>query len=68
LQISAALGVAVIGGVFFSVAGTSPDPVTLARALVVAMMCVGGSLTVSAVLSIVASRSSVHAAASAAPR
>ncbi len=68
LQISAALGVAVIGGVFFSVAGTSPDPVTLAKALVVAMMCVGGSLTVSAVLSIVASRSSIHAAARAAPR
>ncbi|SAK51585.1 MFS transporter [Caballeronia pedi] len=67
LQISAALGVAVIGGVFFSVAGTSPDPATLARALVVAMMCVGGSLTVSAVLSIVASRSSVHAAARTAP-
>ncbi|EKS71320.1 major facilitator transporter [Burkholderia sp. SJ98] len=68
LQISAALGVAVIGGVFFSVAGTSPDSVTLARALVIAMMCVGGSLTVSAVLSIVASRSSIHAAARAAPR
>ncbi|MDR5756326.1 MFS transporter [Caballeronia sp. LZ035] len=68
LQISAALGVAVIGGVFFSVAGTSPDPSTLARALVVAMMCVGASLTVSAVLSIVASRSSIHAAARAAPR
>ncbi|MCO4877324.1 MFS transporter [Paraburkholderia caribensis] len=68
LQISAALGVAVIGGVFFSVAGTSPDPQTLARALVVAMMCVGGSLTVSAVLSIVASRSSAHAAARTAPR
>ncbi|GAB5101152.1 MFS transporter [Caballeronia sp. HLA56] len=68
LQISAALGVAVIGGVFFSVAGTSPDPLTLARALVVAMMCVGGSLTVSAVLSIVASRSSAHAAARTAPR
>jgi MFS family permease len=63
LQISAALGVAVIGGVFFSVAGSSPDPMTLARALVVAMLCVGGSLAVSAVLSIVASRSSIHAAA-----
>jgi len=68
LQISAALGVAIIGGVFFSVAGTSPDPVTAARALVVAMMCVGGSLTVSAVLAIVASRSSSHAAARTPPR
>ncbi|VVE76154.1 MFS transporter [Pandoraea sputorum] len=68
LQISAALGVAVIGGVFFSVAGTSPDPLSLAKALVVAMMCVGGSLAVSAVLSIVASRSSIHAAARATAR
>lgn len=68
LQISAALGVAVIGGVFFSVAGTSPDPLTLARALTVSMTCVGGSLTVAAILSIVASRSSIHAAAKAAPR
>ncbi|GAB5100697.1 MFS transporter [Caballeronia sp. HLA56] len=68
LQISAALGVAVIGGVFFSVAGTSPDPVSFARALVVAMICVGGSLIASAVLSIVASRSSIHAAARTAPR
>ncbi|WP_338299240.1 MFS transporter [Pandoraea sputorum] len=68
LQISAALGVAVIGGVFFSVAGTAPDPLSLAKALVVAMMCVGGSLAVSAVLSIVASRSSIHAAARATAR
>ncbi|WP_250462404.1 hypothetical protein [Caballeronia sp. GAFFF2] len=52
LQISAALGVAVIGGVVFGVAGPSPDPVTLGSALFVAMLCVGGSLTVSAVLSI----------------
>jgi len=56
LQISAALGVAVIGGVFFSIAGTSPDPTSMARALRVAMLCVGASLTVSAVLSIVAWR------------
>jgi len=68
LQISAALGVAVIGGVFFSVGGASPDPVTLAKALVVAMMCVGGCLAVAAVLSVVASRSSGHAAAGTSPR
>lgn len=67
LQISAALGVAIIGGVFFSVAGTSPDPVALARALVVAMLCIGGSLIVAAVLSIVAARSSIHATAKIAP-
>jgi MFS family permease len=67
LQISAALGVAVIGGVFFSVAGTSPDASSMARALMVAMLCVGASLTVSAVLSIVASRASVNMAARPAP-
>jgi MFS family permease len=68
LQISAALGVAVIGGVFFSVAGNSPDSSSLARALVVAMMCIGGSLAVSAVLSVVASRSGIRCAARAATR
>lgn len=68
LQVSAALGVAVIGGVFFGVAGSSPDPASLARALVVAMLGVGGSLVVSAVLSIVASRSGLHAGARAVPR
>ncbi|WP_431104080.1 MFS transporter [Roseateles noduli] len=57
LQISAALGVAVIGGVFFSVAGASPDPGAMARALTVAMLCIGASLTVSAIFSIIASRS-----------
>lgn len=68
LQVSAALGVAIIGGIFFSVAGTSPNPEAMARALVVALMCVAGSLTVSAVLAIVASRSSIQAAARTAPR
>ncbi|HZF82708.1 MAG TPA: MFS transporter, partial [Burkholderiaceae bacterium] len=67
LQISAALGVAVIGGVFFSIAGASPDPLSLARALVVAMTCVGASLTVAAILSVAASRSGIHAAATTAP-
>ncbi|WP_233235072.1 MFS transporter [Bordetella sp. LUAb4] len=57
LQISAALGVAVIGGVFFSVAGASPDPRNMARALMVAMLCVAGSLALAAILSIVAWRS-----------
>ncbi|ALM82612.1 MFS transporter [Bordetella sp. N] len=57
LQISAALGVAVIGGVFFSVAGASPDPKTMARALMVAMLCIGASLAIAAVLSLAASRS-----------
>jgi MFS family permease len=56
LQISAALGVAVMGGIFFSVAGASPDSASMAKALAVAMLCVAASLSISAVFSIVASR------------
>ena len=56
LQISAALGVAVMGGIFFTVAGASPDSVSMARALAAAMLCVAASLSFSAVFSIVASR------------
>jgi MFS family permease len=56
LQISAALGVAVIGGIFFSVAGASPDPASMAKSLAVAMSCVAASLCISAFFSIVASR------------
>jgi len=56
LQISAALGVAVMGGIFFTVAGASPDAVSMAKALAVAMLCVAASLSISAVFSIVASR------------
>jgi predicted MFS family arabinose efflux permease len=59
LQISAALGVAVIGGVFFSVAGVSPTPTSMATALVAAMLCIAASLSVSAMFSVVASRSHV---------
>ena len=58
LQISAALGVAVMGGIFFTVAGASPDSVSMAKALAAAMLCVGASLAISAVFSIVASRPS----------
>jgi sugar phosphate permease len=63
LQISAALGVAVIGGVFFSVAGTSPSASSMAKGLIAAMLCIGASLTVAAILSVVASRSGVGVAA-----
>jgi len=58
LQISAALGVAVMGGIFFTVAGVSPDSASMAKALAAAMLCVAASLSVSAVISIVASRPS----------
>jgi len=68
LQISAALGVAVIGGVFFSIAGTSPDPMSMAKALIAAMLCTGASLALAAVLCVVASRSSIQAAPRPVPR
>lgn len=61
LQISAALGVAVMGGVFFAVAGVSASPVSLAWALVAAMLCVAVSLLVAASLSVVASNASTRA-------
>jgi hypothetical protein len=52
----AALGVAVMGGVFFSVAGRSPDALSMAHALIAAMLCIAASLAVSAIVSIVASK------------
>lgn len=48
LQISAALGVAVIGSVFFSLAGGSHTPASLAHAFSWAMVCVAASLSVAA--------------------
>lgn len=58
LQISAALGVAVIGSVFFSLAGTSHTPSSLAHAFSWVMLCVAASLTVAALL--VARAARVH--------
>jgi MFS family permease len=55
LQISAALGVAVIGGVFYAVAGVHSSPASMAHAFIVAMLSVAGCLVVSAVLSVRAS-------------
>jgi hypothetical protein len=63
LQISAALGVAVIGGIFYSRAGNTPSPESLAHAFIVAMLCVAGCLTISALLSIRASMPRVPVAA-----
>lgn len=59
LQLSAALGVAVIGGLFFSVAGSTPSPASIADAFVSTMLCIAGCLTVSALLSIKASRNTL---------
>lgn len=67
LQISAALGVAVMGGVFFSLAGSTPTPTSMARALVAAMLCIAASLTISAIFAVAASRSSMRISAKGAP-
>ena len=56
LQISAALGVAVIGSVFFSLAGSRHTPSSLAHAFSWAMVCVAASLTIAALLVARASR------------
>jgi MFS family permease len=51
LQISAALGVAIIGGVFFRLAGKAPTPLSMAHAFSVTMVCIAVSLGVAALLS-----------------
>ncbi|WP_342456503.1 MFS transporter [Herbaspirillum sp. WKF16] len=56
LQISAALGVAIIGSVFFSLAGSGHTPSSLAHAFSWAMLCVAASLTAAALLVARASR------------
>lgn len=52
LQVSAALGVAVIGGVFFTLAGTRPTPHSLAHAFTVTMLCVAASLAVATLFTV----------------
>jgi len=63
LQISAALGVAVIGGIFYQQAGSTPSPESLSHAFIVAMLCIVGCMTISALLSILASTPRVPVAA-----
>jgi hypothetical protein len=58
LQISAALGVAVIGGAFYAMDGAHSSLVSMAHALVVAMLGIAGCLVVSAALSVWASAKS----------
>jgi MFS family permease len=52
LQISAALGVAIFGGVFFRFAGVAPTPSSMAHAFSITMTCIAASLLVAAVLSV----------------
>lgn len=52
LQISAALGVAIIGGVFFRLAGPVPTQSSMAHAFSVTMLCIAASLTLAAMFSV----------------
>jgi MFS family permease len=52
LQVSTALSVAVIGGIFFEVLGARTDPAAIAQALIVAILCIAFCLAGSVALSI----------------
>jgi MFS family permease len=62
LQVGTALSVAVIGGVFYTVLGAGTDPAAIARAFVVAILCIAACLAVGAALSLTLARR--HAPAS----
>ncbi|PHM30009.1 MFS transporter [Xenorhabdus innexi] len=51
LQISAALSVAVIGGIFFTVLGSSHDASAISSAFITAMLCIAALLMLGAILS-----------------
>ena len=52
LQVSTALSVAVIGGIFYQLLGTRTDPAAITQALIVAVLCIAFCLAGSVVLSI----------------
>lgn len=52
LQVSTALSVAVIGGIFYTVLGSHQDPAAIAHAFVVAALCIAFCLAVGAALSL----------------
>lgn len=55
LQISAALGVAVLGGLFYAVASPAHSPATVARGFIAALLGIALSLSVAALLALYAS-------------
>lgn len=55
LQISAALGVAVLGGLFYAVAAPAHSPATVAHGFIAALMGIALSLSLSALLALYAS-------------
>lgn len=52
LQVSAALSVAVIGGIFYTVLGTRTDPGAITQAFIVAILCIAACLAAGAALSV----------------
>ncbi|MFD2143445.1 hypothetical protein [Ancylobacter oerskovii] len=52
LQVSTALSIAVIGGIFYEVLGARTDPAAITQALIVAVLCIAFCLAGSAALSI----------------
>ncbi|WP_197028177.1 MFS transporter [Bosea sp. 117] len=52
LQVSTALSVAVIGGIFYEVLGTRTDPAAITQALIVAILCIAFCLAGGVALSI----------------
>ncbi|MBS7538185.1 MFS transporter [Ancylobacter lacus] len=56
LQVSTALSVAVIGGIFYGVLGARTDPAAITQALLVAVLCIAFCLTGGVALSITLAR------------
>lgn len=56
LQVSTALSVAVIGGVFYTILGSRSDPAAITQAFIVAALCIAFCLAVGAGLSITLAR------------
>lgn len=52
LQVSTALSVAVIGGIFYEVLGARTDPAAIAQALIIAVLCIAFCLAGGAALSV----------------
>lgn len=52
LQVSTALSVAVIGGIFYEVLGARTDPAAITRALIVAVLCIALCLAAGVALSV----------------
>jgi MFS family permease len=61
LQMSTALSVAVIGGVFYIVLGGRDEPAAIAHAFVVAALCIAGCLGVGVVLGVTLARGAAGA-------